>query len=158
MRIFEKISLKQFLKDNCGNKKDYDNYNLPKRKTIHSSGYDFSLINDFTIKKNEIIKIPLGVKVKMEENDFLMIVIRSSIGFKYNIRLTNQVGIIDSDYYNNSDNEGHIWISLQNEGNKDISFKKGDNICQGIFLKYGVIDNEEKITHSRQGGIGSTGK
>lgn len=158
MRTFEKISLEQFLKDKCGTKKDYDKYLLPQRKTKYSAGYDFTLINNLTIKKNEIVKVPLGLKVKMASDEFLMIIVRSSIGFKYNLRLTNQVGIIDYDYYNNADNEGHIWLSLQNQGDKDLVFKKGDNICQGIFLKYNIIANEENIRKERKGGIGSTGK
>ena len=43
------------------------------------------------------------------KKEFLGIYIRSSLGFKYNIRMCNQVGIIDADYYNNKDNEGHIF-------------------------------------------------
>ena len=58
------------------------------------------------------------------------------MGFKYNIRLCNQVGVIDADYYNNKDNEGHIWIKIQNEGEKELTFQKGEAIVQGIFFKY----------------------
>ena len=158
MRKFEKISLNQYIKDGCGTKEDYNKYNLPRRKTKYSAGYDFELLNDLTLKKGEIKKIPLGVKCMLEPDEFLMIVVRSSIGFKYNIRLTNQVGIIDYDYYNNENNEGHMWASLQNEGDKDITFKKGEFICQGIFVKYGVVSDENKTFSVRKGGIGSTGK
>lgn len=72
------------------------------------------------------------------------------MGFKYNIRLCNQVGVIDSDYYNNQDNEGHIWIKIQNEGNKDVNFKKGDAIVQGIFLKYLTTKNDETLKQERR--------
>jgi len=76
------------------------------------------------------------------------------MGFKYNVRMCNQVGIIDSDYYNNCDNEGHIWIALQNEGKKVFSIKSGDAICQGIFLNYLTCDDINN--NVRVGGIGST--
>lgn len=59
------------------------------------------------------MKIPTGIKANMENNDVLFLVVRSSMGFKYNVRMCNQVGVIDSDYYNNIDNEGHIWIKLK---------------------------------------------
>lgn len=157
-RYFEKISFKQFCKD-IGNKKDiYDAYTLPRRSTKNSAGYDFVALEDYAMKVNEIKKIPLGIKVNMCCDEMLMIVSRSSMGFKHNIRLTNQIGIIDSDYYNNIDNEGHIWISLQNHGNSDYTIKQGDNIVQGIFVKYLKVDNEDEINSQRISGIGSTNK
>ena len=94
----------------------------------------------------------------MNENDVLMIFVRSSMGFKYNVRLCNQVGIIESDYYNNPSNEGHLWIKLQNEGDKDFVVKAGDAIAQGVFTTFNVVDNEEEITNERTGGFGSTSK
>lgn len=156
MRYFEKISKEQFLLDNCGNEEDYVNYNLPIRKTKNSAGYDFEVLNDFEIKPNQVLKIPTGIKVKLENDEFLMLIIRSSCGFKHNIRLTNQVGIVDSDYYNNKNNEGHIWISIQNHGDKLKTFKKGEMILQGIIMKYQIVSNEKIINVERIGGIGST--
>lgn len=70
--------------------------------------------------------------------------------------MTNQTGVIDSDYYNNETNEGHMWISLQNEGKEDFIFKKGDHIVQGIFMKYLTVDDEEEINNVRISGFGST--
>lgn len=156
MRGFEKISFNQFCKDICDNKKLYEEYNLPIRSTKNSAGYDFFALQDYIIKPNEIIKIPLGVKVYMQDDEVLFLVVRSSMGFKYNVRLINQVGIVDSDYYNNPDNEGHMWLGLQNEGTTDFIIKKGDKILQGIFVKYLTIDNEENIENVRISGIGST--
>lgn len=156
MRYFEKISYSQFQKDICNNKNLYDEYTLPKRSTKKSAGYDFVAIDDYEIKTGEIKKIPLGVKVNMEDDEVLFLISRSSMGFKYNIRMTNQIGVIDSDYYNNSTNEGHMWISLQNQGNKDYQIKKGDKIIQGIFVKYLTVNNEEQIKNERKSGIGST--
>jgi dUTP pyrophosphatase len=95
------------------------------------------------MKPGDIVKIPTGVKSYFEDDEVLMIFVRSSTGFKYNIRMVNQVGIIDADYYNNKDNEGHMYIKLQNEGDKTVSFKKGDHLAQGIFMKYLTIDDDE---------------
>lgn len=156
MRGFEKISFNQFCKDICTNKKMYEEYNLPMRSTKNSAGYDFFALQDYVIKPNDIIKIPLGVKVYMQDDEVLFLVVRSSMGFKYNVRLTNQVGVIDSDYYNNPDNEGHMWLCLQNEGTTDFIIKKGDKILQGIFVKYLTVDNEKNIENVRTSGIGST--
>ena len=156
MRKFEKISLEQFKKDTGLTEKEYELYHTPKRSTKYSAGYDFMALTDFTINPNEIKLIPTGIKADMNNNEVLMIYIRSSLGFKFNIRMCNQTGIIDKDYYNNEDNEGHIFVKLQNEGNKPKEFKKGENIVQGIFLNYLTVDNEEEITKERIGGVGST--
>ena len=156
MRSFEKISVEQFKNDVCDDKLIYNKFKLPNRSTKNSAGYDFFSLFDFSLKPSEIMKIPTGIKVNMENNDVLFLVVRSSMGFKYNVRMCNQVGVIDSDYYNNSDNEGHIWIKLKNEGDKDFIVKNGDAICQGIFLNYLTVTNERDVKKIRNGGLGST--
>lgn len=93
MRKFEKISYPEFVKVFGDNKTLYDDYMLPLRGTKFSAGYDFFAIKDYVIKPNEIVKIPTGYKATFESDEMLMIVVRSSIGFKYNVRLTNQVGL-----------------------------------------------------------------
>lgn len=154
-RRFEKISLKQFEKDICKNENLYKEYKIPKRSTRNSAGYDFFAIERFNLKPKEIKKIPTGIKAKFNEDEALLIVVRSSMGFKYNIRLCNQVGVIDSDYYNNSNNEGHIFIALQNEGDKEFVVEKGEAFVQGVFIKF-LITSDDKVEDERQGGIGST--
>ena len=156
MRSFEKISFEQFKNDVCDDELIYNKFKLPNRSTKNSAGYDFFSLFDFSLKPCEIMKIPTGIKVNMENNDVLFLVVRSSMGFKYNVRMCNQVGVIDSDYYNNSDNEGHIWIKLKNEGDKDFIVKNGDAICQGIFLNYLTVTNERDVKKIRNGGLGST--
>ena len=79
------------------------------------------------------------------------------MGFKYNVRLTNQVGVIDSDFYNNIDNEGHIFISLQNEGDKDYVINAGEAYAQGIFMKY-LLSDDDTAEGTRIGGLGSSNK
>lgn len=155
MRKFEKVSIDEFSK--YYDKKLYEEYDLPKRMTSHSAGYDFFAIEGFTIKPGEIKKIPTGYKATFGSDEMLMILVRSSMGFKYNVRMTNQVGIIESDYYNNIDNEGHMFVSLQNEGDRDFVVKKGEGYAQGIFTKFLICD-DDVTTNERQGGLGSTNK
>ena len=93
----------------------------------------------------------------MMDDEVLFILVRSSMGFKYNIRLCNQVGVVDKDYYNNEGNEGHIFIKIKNEGEKDFVVNKGDAIGQGIFMKYLMTDDDDSNT-VRTGGIGSTNR
>jgi dUTP pyrophosphatase len=158
-RGFEKISFNQFKKDfyNYKNIKHmYEKLSLPKRSTINSAGYDFYSPYDFTLKPNETLKLPTGIKAYMKEDEYLTVVVRSSLGFKYNVRLCNQVGIVDADYYNNEQNEGHIWLAFKNEGNDYWIVKQGDRIGQGIFQKLLLADNDEKPDNIRVGGMGST--
>lgn len=154
-RKFEKISFKQFSIDVGIDEKLYHSYNLPKRATIYSGGYDFESLFDFILKPGHNIKIPTGIKVYMEKDEILLLVVRSSIGFKYNVRLCNQVGVVESDYVDNETNEGHIWLKIYNEGNKVFSIKKGDKIVQGIFVKF--LKTDDDISKAkRKGGIGSS--
>ncbi len=154
MRKFEVISVNEYekvLKEKCS----YEDILLPKRSTKNSAGYDFFSPFAFELKPGDIIKVPTGIKVCMNSDEFLAILVRSSMGFKYNIRLCNQVGIVDSDYYNNPDNEGHMFIALKNEGDKVFKVEKGDKFAQGIFQKYYVTDDDEAFGE-RKGGFGST--
>ena len=155
-RYFEKISFEQFKKDIKDDSNLYEEYKLPIRKTKCSAGYDFLAIEDFEIMPGEIKKIPTGYKANFGADEMLMLLVRSSMGFKYNMRMTNQVGIIESDYYNNKENEGHLFIALQNEGDKVFKVKKGDAYSQGIFTKFLTCGDEG--LEVRTGGIGSTNK
>ena len=158
MRKFEVISINQFNKDFKNIDTKYEDIIIPKRSTKFSAGYDFYMPYDLTVKKNEVVLIPTGIKVMLNSDEFLGIYIRSSLGFKYNLRMCNQVGIIDSDYYNNPSNEGHIFVKLKNEGDNDIILKKYDRYVQGIIQKYYIVDNENEIEDIRVGGIGSSGR
>lgn len=158
MRKFEIISINQFNKDFKNIDTKYDDIIIPKRSTKFSAGYDFYMPYDLTVKKNEVVLIPTGIKTMLNSDEFLGIYIRSSLGFKYNLRMCNQVGIIDSDYYNNPSNEGHIFVKLKNEGDNDIILKKYDRYVQGIIQKYYIVDNEKEVEDIRVGGIGSSGR
>ena len=156
MRGFELVSMNEYLKKRS--QEEYQEIKLPTRSTVNAAGYDFFLPYEFTLLPHESIIISTGIKAYMQKNEFLMVVIRSSLGFKKGLRLKNQVGIIDSDYYNNIDNEGHILIAIENTSNQEVHLSQGDRFAQGIFLPYLTIDHEEKIINQREGGIGSTNK
>ena len=151
MRKFEKISFEQFKKDISNDRELYDSYNVPKRSTKYSAGYDFESLIDFVIKPGENKLIATGIKASMNDNEVLLLMDRSSQGFKYNVRMCNQLGVIDKDYYNSPSNEGHIFIKLYNEGDKDYVVKKSDKIVQGIFVNFLVVDDEEEIEKERTG-------
>lgn len=93
----------------------------------------------------EIKKIPTGVKSYFGDDEVLFLIVRSSTGFKYNIRLVNQVGVIDVDYYNNSSNEGHMFVKLQNESDNEYTFKAGEALVQGIFTKYLATNSDNDL-------------
>ena len=158
MRKFERISYEQFKKDVSDSKELYEKIELPKRSTINSAGYDIKSIEDVTIKSHSSEVIKTGIKASMNNDEVLYIYIRSSLGFKYDISLSNNVGVIDSDYYNNPGNEGHIMIKLINHGENDFEVHTGDRIVQGVFMKYLTVNDEEKIESKRIGGSGSTNK
>ena len=155
MRNIKKISFEQFKKDISDDIDLYNNYILPKRATKYSAGYDFLAINDITIKPGEIVKIPTGYKAKFNNDEALLLMMRSGLGFKYNLRFTNQIGLIESDYYNNESNEGHMWVSIQNEGKEEITIKKNTAYCQSVFIKF-LITDDDNATNIRKGGLGST--
>ena len=150
MRDFEKISFKQFVKDIKNDIRLYNDIKIPQRDSDYTAGYDIYLLEDIKLEKNEIKKIPTGLKCYFVKDEVLLLVVRSSMGFKYNIRLCNQVGVIDADYYNNEDNEGHIWLRVQNEGDKTIEFKKGKAIAQGIFMKYLTTNSNNTLKLKRK--------
>ena len=157
-RFFEKISFEQFKKDVNDDYDFYKSISLPERKTKYSAAYDLSSTIDGIIPPNGTLKIPTGLKASMNDDEVLLIIVRSSTGFKYNVRLVNQVGVVDKDYYNNIDNEGHIFIKLHNHSDKDFIIKKNDRLAQGLFTKYLTVDNEKNIDNERTGGLGSTKK
>lgn len=154
----------------------YENIVLPKRSTSGSAGYDICSPVGFTLNTHRPnhtyglnpmvvpnsycpspIVIPTGIRVHIPEDYVLVIVPRSGLGFKYGFRLSNSVGVIDSDYYHSS-NEGHIQVSASiTIPDTQLTVNPGDRICQGIFLPYGIT-RDDNCSSTRDGGFGSTGK
>lgn len=134
---------------------------LPERSTRNSAGYDFYAIEDVEVPPYEIgsdpFMIATGIKAEMMHNEFLMLVNRSSNPKKKKLVIPNSMGIIDADYYNNSDNEGEMFFAFYNLSNEPVSIKKGEKLGQGIFMKYYTTD-DDNAEGERLGGFGSTGK
>ena len=135
------------------------NINLPIRKTKHSAGYDIEAAEDVVISANKNIPtlIKTGIKAYMPNDEYLLLCNRSSNPKKRGLIMANSVGIIDCDYYNNPDNDGHIMFAFYNVKDEDVKIKKGECIGQGIFQKYYLADNDN-AEGERQGGFGSTSK
>lgn len=130
---------------------------LPRRKTTESAGYDIECAEAVTIEPGEMKLVPTGLKAFMNFDEYLAIHIRSSMAIKRHLMVSNSTGIIDSDYYNNEENEGHILIALYNFGQDTVQIERGERVAQGIFSKYLVANNDD-ATGIRVGGFGSTGK
>jgi len=159
---------------------------LPQRKTEASAGYDFYVAEDIIIPSfqelnydfigdisraydlehvasmikamgRKVTLVPTGVKAGMSKDWYLQLSVRSSLPLKHWLILGNGVGIIDADYYNNPDNEGHIFFQIINLLPCAVQLRKGDCIGQGVFLKYGTVV-DDNVTEKRIGGFGSTDK
>lgn len=147
MRKFEKIST-------------YQNqiFELPKRATSHSAGYDLAAVEGVTIRPGEIQKVSTGLKVSMEDGEVLLVFPRSSLGLKKQLMMANNVGVIDQDYYNSPGNEGHIMIPIYNFGQTVQTIEKGERVAQGIFVNYLRTDDDVSTEEKRISGFGSTDK
>ena len=127
---------------------------LPKRATAGSAGYDFVSPIDVTIPADGTALIPTGIRAEMEQGWVLLLFPRSSLGFRHALRLSNTVGVIDSDYAF-AKNEGHIMVKLRNPLSVPVTIGRGERFCQGVFLPYGTAEEDEVLTE-RTGGFGST--
>ena len=159
---------------------------LPVRKTAKSAGYDFTVAEDIIVPSHQKLSdkfpknqfnlvslegmsiltknlkakptlVPSGIKCELNDNTYLELSVRSSCPLKYWLILANGVGIIDADYYNNPDNEGHIYFQMINLSPFDIQLHKGDVIGQGIIKPY-LITEDDNAFGDRLGGFGSTSK
>ena len=172
---FRKVSYEQWKKDmhNCGlhlpeseMQAAYDSIKLPKRATAGSAGYDFYSPIPFSLSNFNAgprgFTFPTGIRCEMNDAYCLLIIPRSGLGIRQYSRLGNTVACIDADYFY-SGNEGDILINLRSDipGNPPYHVSAGDAVCQGIFVQYGVTDDDdatELTREQRRGGLGSTGK
>lgn len=162
---FEKVSFDQFRSGwiSCFGQMEeeeirniYGQIRLPGRATAGSAGYDFYSPCRICLAPGETVKIPTGIRVRMEQDWVLKCYPRSGLGFRYRLQLNNTVGIIDSDYYY-SDNEGHIFSKITNDSNEDktVEIQSGEGFMQGIFVEYGITVDDD-ASGVRNGGFGST--
>ncbi|QWB95832.1 dUTP diphosphatase [Mycoplasmatota bacterium] len=130
---------------------------IPSRATAHSAGYDLASIEDITFNPGDIKMVPTGLKVKLPGDEALFVYPRSSLGIKKHLTMSNNVGVIDADYYNNPKNEGHIMVPLYNFGKEIVTIEKGERIAQGIFMNYKKTEDDQSDHIVRLGGFGSSG-
>ncbi|MHC5252949.1 dCTP deaminase/dUTPase family protein [Listeria kieliensis] len=130
---------------------------LPERSDAGSAGYDFYSNEDATLYPGGTHTFFTDVKSYMLKDEVLMMHVRSSMGIKRGLNLSNNTGIIDASYYENKANDGNIGIALRNIGSEPVTIQKGERIAQGIFTKYLVADEDEVVSETRDGGFGSTG-
>ena len=165
----------------CSSGVEFD-FKLPTRSTLHSAGYDFYAPYDVVVPSlwkqvgkyllhsllhfsfnsyKEAIRptmVRTYIKAYMGNDEVLYIYNRSSSPIKKGLILSNSVGIVDSDFYNNEDNEGNIGVAFYNFYPFDVTIEKGERICQGVFAKFLKADNDIVLNNTRSGGYGSTGK
>ena len=162
---FEKVSLSQFAEDfiNCIGGNDlaaarlYENVKLPVRATKGSAGYDIISPVDILLESGQGVKIPTGLRIKMQPGWMLLIFPKSGLGFKYRLQLDNTVGVIDADYYD-SINEGHIIVAVTNDSRqgKTVEIPAGKAFVQAILVPHGITE-DDAAEGRRTGGFGSTG-
>ena len=130
---------------------------LPQRKTAKSAGYDIIALTDEDVYVHPGMSVNLetGVKACMEDDEVMLLFIRSSLGIKQGLTLSNSCGVIDADYYNNPDNDGHFILNVINTSNEVQCIPARSRIAQAIFVKYLTVD-DDNATGERIGGIGST--
>lgn len=141
MRLFERVSY-------------MPNGILPERKTKHSAGYDLAVVEGGVIPPHATKLFNTGIKACMEDDEVLLIFVRSSIGIKRGITLSNGTAVIDADFFNNEDNEGHIMLALHNNTDEPITINDGEHVAQGVFVNY--LCTGDNVLQERKGGIGST--
>ena len=131
---------------------------IPQRKTAKSAGYDIvALIDeDVYLSPGQSVNLATGLKACMEDDEVMLLFIRSSLGIKKGITLTNSRAVIDSDYYSNPDNDGHFILNVINTSNEVQCIPARSRVAQAVFVKYLTVD-DDNATGERVGGIGSTG-
>ena len=162
---FEKVSLKQFAEDfiGCigGNESAasrlYENVKLPVRATAGSAGYDIISPADIILEPGQGVKVPTGLRIKMEPGWMLLVLPKSGLGSKFRLQLDNTMGLIDADYYD-SENEGHIMVPITNDSKqgKTVEIPAGKAFVQAVLVPHGITE-DDAARGQRTGGFGSTG-
>jgi dUTP pyrophosphatase len=130
---------------------------IPQRKTARSAGYDLAAAEAVDVPPGGVALVPTGLKAYMNPDEVLLIFIRSSAAIRRGLSLANGVGVIDADYADNPENEGHILVAVRNGGSEPVRIEAGERIAQGIFVRY-LTTVDDSPGGFRAGGFGSTGQ
>ena len=137
------------MKVKCGGHK-------PSYTNRYAAGLDLRSNSDICIHPGQIRDVDSKLAMEIPKGHFGMIVARSGLSYKRQIKLINDVGIIDEDY------RGNIGIRLINEGSESYLIKAGDRVCQMIIIPYTQVDleyvDELEETERNEMGFGSSGR
>ena len=102
---------------------------LPARATEGAAAYDLSTIHGGNITPGEAKVFDTGLQMEIPSGYCMLIFSRSGHGFNKGLRLSNSVGVIDSDY------RGNIMIKLHNDSKGTYQIEAGDRIAQAMIIK-----------------------
>ena len=141
---FEKVSLNTLAK------------NSPFPGSIHSKEiiYEWVLGDELLIQPQEQVMLPTGYKAFIDRGSWLSASIHSA--YKDKLVFANGTPVIDADYYNNQDNEGHIFLAFTNVSDEPVRVPKGSTLCSFHARPFFLLSNDEGSNTIRTGGIGHT--
>lgn len=101
-----------------------------------SAAFDVEAAETVTVPKHGSAEVKLPYRLSLDQHDqfYMMIHMRSSMGFK---GLHNHIGIVDAGY------TGDIKVKVFNNSDKDITIEEGERFAQvTVHRKYHVVFNE----------------
>ena len=131
---------------------------LPTYANKGDAGMDVYSINDYYIQAGELgVLIPTGLACHLEPGWVLDAKAKSGIAKKSPLRISNGVGLIDSNY------KDEIGILFDNIGNDVYHIAKGSKMAQlevrkAKRAKILATENVRTLGDDRGGGFGSTGE
>lgn len=134
-------------------------FELPRRSTKNSAGYDFFAPEDTVFPAKKLTRVMTGIKCELMPDQVLILANRSSNPSKKGLILASGIGVIDADYYGNPDNDGEMGFEFYNILDEDVVIKKGERLGQGIIIKFDKTEDDyiSNLCERRVGGFGSTG-
>lgn len=129
---------------------------LPEYKTEGAGCFDLYAPEDVCIEGMDLsVKIPLGIAVEIPEGYVMLLMMRSSMGVHTSLRMSNAVGVIDSDY------RGEISCIVDNVTTDEYVIEQGERIAQAMIVQYPRIEfiEVDSLSETKRGtgGFGSTG-
>jgi len=163
---FEKVSFEQFagaMKGEFGigeteAKMMHDLIDLPMRATKGSAGYDFKSSVTVKLSPGASVKIPTGIRVKIDDGWWLCCAPRSGLGCNTICSWTTPSALLTATTATpttRGTSTPRLPTPASKQG-KGLSIGAGDRFMQTIFIPYGITysDAAEGV---RNGGWGSTG-
>jgi len=136
---------------------------MPTYATSGAACFDLYAVSDIPheLYQGTSVTIPTGLVFDIPEGYVLLVYSRSGHGFKHSVRLSNCVGVIDSDY------RGEVQVKLTRDESpgswlERFEINQGDRIAQAMLMPVEQVKLEQvdevEATVRGEGGMGSTGK